>query len=455
MSLEDIRNERIKKLLLFSGYGIDPYPAVSPRKHSIAEILNSFSKFLNSRSRAEAAGRIAAKREHGGSIFMDIKDHSGKIQVYFKKDILKESFDRGSGVLDVGDFISVSGRGFQTKRSEKTIEVHAWQMLAKSLRPLPEKWEGLKDIEECFRRRYLDLLTNEDVMSRFKIRAGIITHLRDALIKEGFIEVETPILQPIPGGAEARPFITHHNALDTDFYLRIAPELYLKRLLVGGFEKIFEIGRNFRNEGVDRDHNPEFTELELYWAYQDYKGLMKFTETLLKKTRKQFGQKSLSQKKWGIVKFADIFKKYSGKDYDKVEEAELDDIFKREVRPKIVEPTFVIDYPEPIMALAKFHKDNSKLTESFQLIVNGMELAKGFSEMNDPIAQRKQMERQEKEFRAGNVEASRLDEDFLEALEYGMPPAAGLGIGIDRLAMLITGTQNIREIVLFPTLRPK
>ena len=311
---------------------------------------------------------------------------------------------------------------------------------------MPSVWHGLKDVEERFRKRYLDFLLNPEVKGKIVERSKVVEYLREALCEEGFMEVETPMLQPIPGGALARPFVTHHNALDVDFYLRIAPELYLKRLLVGGFEKIFEIGRNFRNEGIDRDHNPEFTMLELYWAYQDYHGLMVFVENLLRPFIKG---------EWEKVTFAEIFKRHSGKDYRSVKPQELDEIFKHEVRPKIANPTLVIDYPESIMPLAKFKPGQPDLTESFQLIVKGAEIVKGFSEMNNPAAQREQMERQEKEFRAGNEEASRLDEDFLEALEYGMPPAAGLGIGIDRLAALITKTHAVKEIIIFPTLKPK
>ena len=446
MSLEDIRNERIKKLSRLLESGLDPYPASAKRSRQISDVLKSFSKFSGPKAKTIIAGRIMAKREHGGSMFLDLKDYSGKIQVYFKKDILKDSYDNAVGILDIGDFISVTGAGFKTKRDEKTVEVRSWQMLAKSLRTLPEKWEGLKDTEERFRRRYLDLLMDDEVAERFKTRSTIISFLRDELVKNYFLEVETPILQPIPGGAKAQPFVTRHNALGQDFYLRIAPELYLKRLLIGGFEKVFEIGKNFRNEGIDRDHNPEFTMLELYWAYQDQRGLMKFTQTLLQK---------FIPGKYEEITFAEIFRQHSGKDWTEIDENELDEIFKKEVRPKIKNPTFVTDYPESIMALAKFKKDAPKLTESFQLIMAGIELAKGFSEMNNPLLQREQMEIQEKAFRAGNKEASRLDEDFLEALEYGMPPAAGLGIGIDRLAMLLTSIKNIREIVLFPTLRPK
>ena len=329
---------------------------------------------------------------------------------------------------------------------ERSVEANSLRVIAKTIRPLPSVWHGLQDVEERFRKRYLDLLLNADVRDKLIKRSQVVEYLRGALVNEGFLEVETPTLQPIPGGAKAKPFKTHHNALDTDFYLRVAPELYLKRLLVGGMEKVFEIGKNFRNEGMDRDHNPEFTALELYWAYQDYQGLMKFTQKLLKK---------LIPGKWSAITFAEIFRKHTGKDYKSVPAEQMDEVFKKEVRPKITEPTFVTDYPESLMPLAKLHEKDKTLTESFQLIVNGAEIIKGFSELNDPVVQRDQMERQEKAFRAGDEESSRKDEDFLEALEYGMPPAAGLGIGIDRLVAIATKAHAVKEIILFPTLRPK
>lgn len=444
--LEDIRKERLKKKEDLEKLGYEVYPARVKRTHLVAEALKSFSALSKSKTKIFLAGRIIGLRMQGGVGFADIQDGSGeKIQSVFKKDNLKD-FEVFKNNLDIGDFLEVSGPLFKTQRGEKSVEVKTARIIVKGLLPLPSVWHGLKDVEERFRKRYLDLILNSDVKEKLVTRSKIVEFLRSFLAKEGFLEVETPILQPLAGGAKARPFVTHHNALDTDFYLRIAPELYLKRLLVGGMEKIFEIGRNFRNEGIDRDHNPEFTMLELYWAYQDYNGLMKIVEKMLKK---------FIPGKWKRVTFAQIFKDLSGKDYEKVNPSELEEVFKREVRPKIVEPTLVIDYPESMIQLAKLKKDNPSLTESFQLIVNGAEIIKGFSELNDPIFQRAQMEKQEKEFRGGNEEASRLDEDFLEALEHGMPPAAGLGIGIDRLAAIATKAQSVKEVIIFPTLRPK
>lgn len=446
MPLEDIRQERIKKLEKIKSWGQDPYPAKTSRTHLVDEVLQNFSALVKNKKKIKMTGRLMAKREHGGSAFFDLKDETGKIQLFFKKDVLGDNYEKALEVLDIGDFLRVEGGAFKTKRGENTIEVSGWAMLAKSLRPLPEKWHGLQDVEERFRKRYLDFLMNSEVKDRFAKRSALVWELRNKLNKEGFTEVETPILQALPGGARARPFVTHHNALDTDFYLRVAPELYLKRLLVGGCEKVFEIGRNFRNEGIDRDHNPEFTMLELYWTYQNYNGLMEFVEKILKKW---------IPGPWEKITFAEAVKKSAKKDWQDIPKDELDLFYKKEVRPKIQEPTLVVDYPESIMQLAKLKTEDPTLTESFQLLVQGTELIKGFSELNDPILQRKQMERQDALHRAGDEEATRLDEDFIEALEYGMPPAAGLGIGIDRLVMLATNTKNVREVVLFPALRSK
>ncbi len=443
--LEDIIKERKKKLKNLVEAGFNPYPSKSERTISVADALKNFDKISRSKKQISVAGRITSLRDQGNLIFIDIKDESDKIQGVLKKDNLA-NFKILKQTLDAGDFISITGSLFKTKSGEKSVEVKKAAIIAKTLLPLPTQWYGLKDVEERFRKRYLDIILNPEIKEKFAKRSGIIKELRGKLSEEGFLEVETPILQPIPGGAKARPFITHHNALDTDFYLRIAPELYLKRLLVAGFEKVFEIGRNFRNEGVDRDHNPEFTMLELYWAYQDWEGLMKFTEKLLKK---------FIPGKWQKITFSEAVKKYSKKEYAKIKSDDLDEIFKKEVRPKIIKPTFITYYPKSISPLAKSCPDNPELTERFQLIADGAEIVNGFSELNDPIEQRKRMEEQEKMYRAGDAEASRLDEDFLEALEYGMPPAAGLGIGIDRLVALITKSHNLKEVIIFPTLKPK
>jgi len=435
--LKDIIQERLKKQR--------HYPARVKRTHFISEAVDNFNSFGKQKKNLSLTGRIMGLRAQGGLIFADILDESDKIQAVIKKDFVG-NFNELKNNLDIGDFIEIGGKLFKTKKGEKSVEATRARMIAKSIRPLPSVWHGLKDVEERFRKRYLDFLLNPEIKGKLIQRSKIIEYLRNELYKNDFLEVETPMLQPIPGGATARPFITHHNALNVDFYLRIAPELYLKRLLVGGFEKIFEIGRNFRNEGIDRDHNPEFTMLELYWAYKDYNELMKFSQKLLKK---------FIPGKWQKITFAEIVKKISGLDYKKINPVKLDEIFKKEVRPKIIAPTFVMDYPESIMPLAKYKENDPSLTESFQLIVNGIEIVKGFSEMNDPVLQRQQMERQEAERQKGNEEKSRLDEDFLEALEHGMPPTAGMGIGIDRLVALATESPAIKEIIAFPTLKPK
>lgn len=443
--LEDIIKERLKKLENIRKSGLSPYPSKIRRTVLIADALKNFNQLFRSQKNIFIAGRVFGARTMGNIVFCDLRDESGKIQAVFKKDNLK-NFALFKENLDIGDFISVGGNLFKTKTGEKSVEVKSAEIIAKGLRPLPSQWHGLKDIEERFRKRYLDVILNPEVKEKLVKRFEIIAYLRQKLNEEGFLEVETPILQPIPGGALARPFTTHHNALNCDFYLRIAPELYLKRLLVAGFEKIYELGRVFRNEGIDSSHNPEFTMLELYWAYIDWEGLMKFTERLLKKFIKG---------KWEKMTYEEAIRKYADKNLKEIMPEEMDEIFKKEARPKIIKPTFITHYPKSISPLAKSCRDNPELTERFQLIADGMEIVNGFSELNDPIEQRKRMEEQEEKYRKGDKEASRLDEDFLEAMEYGMPPAAGLGIGVDRLAALIAKSHNIKEVIIFPTLRPK
>jgi len=460
--IEEIVKERLKKRDNFIKNGHSVYPARVKRTHKIGEVLDSFNSLSRSKKRVFVAGRIMGLRIQGGLVFADLLDSSGKIQIIAKKEELKD-FKLFKENLDIGDFIAVGGSAILSKSKEKSIWAKDLKIIAKSLRPLPSVWHGLKDIEERFRKRYLDLILNPEVKEKLALRSKIISELRDSLLKEGFFEVETPILQPIPGGATAQPFKTHFNALDADFYLRIAPELYLKRLLVGGFEKIFEIGKNFRNEGMDREHNPEFTMVELYWAYQDYKGLMKFANRWLNDVAKKLKLKEIvhGEKKikfvgeWPRITYADALKRYGKLDIKKLKPEEIDEAFKKVVRPKIINPTFVVRYPKAISPLAKSCEDDSDYTERFQLIVAGSELINGFSELNDPLDQRKRMEEQEEMHRAGNLEASRFDEEFVEALEYGMPPAAGLGMGIDRLVALLTGVHAIKEAMFFPTLKLK
>ncbi len=486
MALEDIRDERVRKLGELRAEGIDPYPAGTARDFSVAEALKKFAALEKEKKVVVIAGRVMAKREHGGSMFLDVRDGTGAMQVYLKKDVLGDEYRRAVDVLDIGDIIEAEGMVFKTKKDEETVEVTRWAMLTKTLRPLPEKWHGLQDVEERFRKRYLDTLMNDEVRARFEMRSKIIAAVRDFHIKNKFLEVETPVLQPIPGGTLARPFVTHHNALDTDLYLRIAPELYLKRVIVGGFDRVFEIARNFRNEGIDATHNPEFTMLECYAAYWDERDMMGFVEDLFVALAKEFGSKKeiafegkkiVFKKPFARLAFKDLLARYAMiTEYDREDRDSLatrarqlgidvgsheskgkiaDEIYKKICRPHLVQPTFVINHPLDISPLSKKRKENPEEVRRFQLIVAGYEITNGFAELNDPIDQRERFEEQEKEREGGEEEAMHLDEDFLEALEYGMPPAAGLGIGIDRLVMLFTDMHNIREVLLFPTMRPK
>jgi len=485
-TIDELRKIRLKKLEAIRKAGILAYPEKSKRTHKIDEVLKDFPNLAQSKKEIILVGRIKNLREHGKATFLDIEDGTAKIQAYFREDRIGESgYKFFLTNFDIGDFIEVRGILFKTKKGEKTIEVADFKILAKSLLPLPEKWHGLKDIEERFRKRYLDLIFNPEVKKKFEIRSQIIKEIREFLDKEGFLAVETPILQPIYGGAKAKPFKTYLNALDMDLYLRISPELYLKRLLVGGFEKVYEIGRCFRNEGMDKAHNPDFTMLEFYWAYQNYKDLMKFTEKLFEHLIKKIfgkleieyqGKKINFKTPWPRIEFSQILRKETKinleeihlealkKEVQKlgivVEKGEqkpeiADKIYKKYCQPKIWQPTFVINHPLGTFPLAKALETNSSKLANFQLVAGGWELINAFSELNDPIEQRKRFEEQEKFFKAGLEEAQRMDEDFLEALEYGMPPAAGFGLGIDRLVALLTDSHSLREVILFPTMRPK
>lgn len=458
--LEDLIKERLKKLQLYQK-SANPYPPKVERSFSIREVIENFDRLAGSGKKAVLTGRILGWRDQGKIIFADMKDESGTIQVVLKKGATKD-FDFLRQVIDRGDFLEVKGFFFATEKGEKSIKAETIRIIAKSLRPWPSSWFGLEDVEERYRRRYLDFVLNPESKKKIEVRSKIAAELRRILQEDGFLEIETPVLQPLPGGALAAPFKTHFNALNLDVYLRIAPELYLKRLLVGGFEKIFELGKDFRNEGIDKDHYPEFTMLELYWAYQNYEGLMEATEKWLKKVVENLGLEVKMdgklidfQKKWPRVKFPDLIDEYSPSDKNKIKTIEIDDVFKKKIRPFIKDPLFVIDHPKVISPLSKAKEDDPDFVERFQLVVGGMEVVNGFSELNDPIDQRERMEEQEKMYREGNEEASRLDEDFLEALEYGMPPAAGLGLGLDRFAALLTNSHSIREVMSFVTLRPK
>lgn len=482
----ELRKTRLKKLKAIESAGFSAYPIKTKRTHKIAKTLESFTKISRAKKEVVLVGRVRLSRVHGGSTFLHIEDGTGRIQAFFRKDKLGEKgYQFFLDNFDIGDFIEVRGTLMKTKRGEKTIEVASFKMLAKNLHPLPEKWHGIKDVEERLRKRYLDLIFNPKVKKKFETRSEIIKKIRQFLEKEGFLEVETPILQTLYGGASARPFKTHLRAMDLDLYLRISPELFLKRLLVGGFEKVYEIGKCFRNEGIDRHHNPDFTMLEFYWAYADYKDLMKLTEKMFKYLLKNiFGKLTISYEGKKInfrepfprIEFSHLFRKETKIDLAEIDrdalakKAEklgviiekgslkaviLDEIYKKVCRPKIKQPTFIIHHPLGFQTLAKALKKNPKKLANFQLIAGGMELCNAFSELNNPIEQEKRFKSQEKLFLGGFEEAQRSDKDFLEALEYGMPPAAGFGMGIDRLVALLTDSHSLREAILFPTMKPR
>jgi len=478
--LEDIIKERIKKLGELKKLGVNPYPEKTNRQFTIGEVLNNFSSWSKTKKRISLVGRIWSIRGHGGVMFCDVQDETGKLQLVLKTDILTgEKMKFFEKYFDSGDFLEAQGTLFITQKGEKSLLVNKFTLLTKSLRPLPKAWFGLEDAEERFRRRYLDLLENEEVKKRFTLRSKIIAEIRNFLNKNSYLEVETPILQTMYGGANAKPFLTKLEALNLKLYLRIAPELYLKRLLIGGFENIYEIGKNFRNEGIDREHNPEFTMMELYSAYKTREDLMKLTKDLIKHLTKTFkkdiSKNSIINLPWQIIGFEEFLTKKIGLDFESSLEQWLskakslgiedinsgaskekiaDDIFKK-LRTEIKNPTFVINQPLAISPLAKKRLDNLQQTSRFQLIINGWEIANGFSELNDPLDQKERFQEQTKLREKGDLEAHPQDTDFIEALEYGMPPAAGLGVGIDRLVAVLTQAPSLKEVIFFPFMRPK
>ncbi len=480
MSLENIKTDRLKKLEAIRAAGINPYPAEMSRlRQNINLALENFDDLLKIKKEIILAGRLRLIREHGGSTFADLEDATGKIQIYFKKDeIGDKDYDFFIANFDIGDFIEVAGGLFETKKGEKTLLVKNYRLLAKTLNQLPDKWHGLADIEERFRRRYLDLLMNKEVKQRFKERSVIIKNLRKFLESEGFIEVETPILQALPGGALAKPFKTHLNALGLDLFLRVAPELYLKRLLVGGFDKAYELGRCFRNEGMDKFHNPDFTMLEFYWAYADTEQLMELTEELFEFLVPEMeieyqGNKINLTAPFKRISLRDLILEHFMVDIKKAKEDTLekilikagekigkdllkckliDELFKA-VRPKIIQPTFVTNHPIAMSPLAKRSEDNPDEADRFQLLVGGMELINAYAELNDSQEQDQRMQEQEKH--RDEEEIQRYDRDFIEALEYGLPPAVGFGLGVDRLVMLLTNAPTLREVILFPAMRER
>jgi lysyl-tRNA synthetase class 2 len=468
---------RRKKLDSLRKGGAWPYLGRFAKASTIKELVDNFKE----QKELKTAGRITALRSHGKSIFGDVRDLSGKIQFYLKLDSVgKEGFELFFNNIDIGDIIGLKGRLFKTRTQEPTIEVQEFVLLTKSLRPLPEKWHGLKDIETRFRQRYLDLLANEKVRELFILRSRMISKIRAFLDSRGYLEVETPMLHKLAGGAAGKPFKTHHEALDTDLFLRIAPELYLKRLLVGGFEKVYEINRSFRNEGISTRHNPEFTMLEVYTAYADYQDVMKLTEELISFLAQELlgGQslayqgKTIDLSRWQRCSFQDLMEKNFDIHPDESEATWIAKLAKKGIklekkkisRSQILNiiadlltpqennhPVFVTDLYTELCPLARTKKDNPLLTERFELFIAGLEVANAYSELNDPQEQRERLSKQSAEMDG----KQKIDEDFLAALEYGMPPAGGLGVGIDRLAMLFTDSPSIREVILFPQLKPE
>jgi lysyl-tRNA synthetase class 2 len=477
--LEEIRKIRLERVGKLREIGINPYPAkVEGDPAPIKKARKSVGKTV------EVAGRIMGWRSHGNVVFADLKDESGQIQLWFQKKNLKGDF-KILKYFDIGDFIYTKGKVTKTKAGELSVDVTKFQLLTKSIRPLPSTWHGVKDVEERYRKRYLDLLLNPTVRDRFDVRTKLVREVRRYLDNLGYWEVETPTLQSLYGGANAKPFVTHHNALDSDFYLRIADELYLKRLVIGGYDRVYEICKDFRNEGIDQSHSPEFTMIEWYEAYADYHRVMDVTEGLFKHLAKEVlgsttlkvGDKEIDiSKNWPRITLNKAIEKYLDLKVEKKDRKYLMNyckdsgikliggetkgqltflIFEHLVTSKLINPTWVIDYPKDVSPLSKDHPKDSELVERFEGYIGGKEICDGWSEINDPMVQRERFEADVKMARKDKEEAQQVDEDFIEAMEYGMPPLGGIGVGIDRLTMFFTNTWSIKEVVLFPTLRPK
>ena len=481
----EFRREKLEKLI---AKGVNPYPASFNPSHHSKEIISDFENFEN--NIVCVAGRIVSIRKMGKASFFNIQDSDGRIQIFIKKDEVGDSIYEIFQLMDIGDFLGISGTVFKTKVGEVSIKTAELTVLCKSLRPLPivkekedEVFDAFSGKEQRYRNRHLDLIVNSDVKETFIKRSRIIKSIRSYLDNLGFLEVETPVLQPLYGGANARPFTTHHNALDQKFFLRIADELYLKRLIIGGIDRVYEIAKDFRNEGMDRNHNPEFTMLEFYWAYADYEDNMNLVEDMIQKTAKELGAEHLNwndeeidlTKKFKRASFFDLVSEVLDKDVSGLEFDELlkvcmekgfdikseetysqllDSIMSEYVEPKLIQPTFVVDYPTIISPLAKKHRNgNSNLVERFELFIGGAEFANAFTELNDPIDQRERFESQQKLAIQGDEEAHPVDENFLQAVECGMPPTGGVGIGIDRLVMLLTENKSIKDVILFPAMK--
>jgi len=487
-SLSQIIGYRLDKLNKLRGMGIDPFPHKFDPNYKSTEILNNFKKL--EKKYVCIAGRIMALRKMGKASFIQVMDDKGQIQIFIKRDSVGEKIYECFKLMDIGDFVGINGFVFKTKTGEISIHAEKLTVLSKSIRPLPivkekegEVYDAFNDKELKYRNRHLDLIVNSDTRDVFRKRTEIMSEIRMTLDSKQFLEVETPVLQPIYGGANARPFTTHHNALDQKLYLRIADELYLKRLIIGGFEKVYEMSKDFRNEGMDRNHNPEFTMLEFYWAYADYKDCMILVEEIIRNAAKRIGELKIKwgefdidlSKKFEVKTFYMLLKKAIGSDISTMNENELfeicndnnieiqkdsnigqllDALMSNLVEPKLINPTFVVDYPKSISPLAKTKRDGSKdIVERFELFIGGSEFANSFTELNDPIDQRERLEQQAELREKGDEEAQPIDEEFIRAMEVGMPPTGGVGIGIDRLVMLLTNNRWIRDVILFPTMR--
>lgn len=482
----DLLEVRKDKLHLLREDGIDPYGERYIVTHQAADIAAGFPSLEESKEEVGMAGRIITKRGHGKAGFAHIQDITGQLQVYVRLDSVGEKQHRLFGILDIGDIIGVKGHIFKTQKGEITLWVKDLTLLSKSLRPLPEKWHGLKDVELRYRQRYVDLIVNPQVRDVFIKRSKIIEAMREYLNGAGFLEVETPMMHTIAGGAMAKPFITHHNALDMQLYMRIATELHLKRLIVGGLEKVYEIGRIFRNEGISTRHNPEFTSVELYQAYADYHDMMEITEGCIAYIAKKVlgtykvafqGQEIDLTPPWERITMVDVIKKYTGVDFGSAKTTaearklaeglglEVDkhdtrgtiiyNAFEEKVEGNLVQPVFILDYPIEVSPLAKRREDDPGFTYRFEAFIVSSEIANAFSELNDPMDQKERFEYQLQQREAGDEEAHMMDEDYVTALEYGLPPTGGLGIGIDRLVMILTDSPSIRDVILFPTMRHK
>jgi lysyl-tRNA synthetase class 2 len=484
MSLEDIRRQRLEKIARLRASGVEPYAYAYAVTHRAGQVLEwGDAVTAEPGERVRVAGRLMSQRAHGKAGFGHLLDASGRLQIYARADQLGPERFAAFLDLDVGDWVGAEGPVFRTKTGEITVRVESFELLAKAVRPLPEKWHGLRNPETRYRQRYVDLFMNPHVRATFRARAAAISTMRRELDVRGYLEVETPILQPLYGGAFARPFVTHHNALGRDLYLRISNELYLKRLIVGGLERVYEVARDFRNEGMDRTHNPEFTMLECYEAFSDYHAMMRLTEELCCAcVRAVHGEDRLGYQgevlefapPWPRISMVEAVGEAVGEDVSDLDPERLraacrrhsievrggaghmmDELFGALVQPRLVQPTLVLDYPREISPLARAKRGAPKLVERFEAMIGGVELANAFSEQNDPVAQLRAFEDQMRLREAGDEEAQPLDHDYVRALEYGMPPTGGLGIGVDRLAMLLTGERGIRDVLLFPQLRPE